>query len=402
MQTFVELILVVIVLLVVSLAYAEIPEKVDYGLVKADNEFGFSLFNGLIEKSPHENVFISPLSISMALQMCYSGADGETKAQIADVMEIAGMPVEAVNQGNHQIIEYLTRGEDVQLEIANSLWAKESIPFHNEYIDALEKYYGAVAYERDFGDPSVVEEINTWVAEQTHDKITQIIQHLDPLAILVLLNAVYFKGAWFDQFNENITEKADFNLHDGTVQKVNMMFKRDDYSYLETKEFQAVKLPYKDRRFEMVVFLPSEGADLNDFLKDKDADWWSNRMSQFREREGNLYLPRFKVEYEIGLNDPLIAMGMADAFTAADADFTKMTPFQPAWISRVIHKTYIEVDEEGTEAAAVTAVVKVGSAAPEPNPPEPFTMRVDRPFFCAIIEKNSNALLFMGAIFKSD
>lgn len=402
MQNFVELILLIIALLVVGLAYAEIPEKVDYGLVKADNEFGFSLFNGLTERSPHENVFISPLSISMALQMCYSGADSKTKAQMGEVMKIAGMPVKAVNSGNRQLIEYLTRGEDVRLEIANSLWAKKEIPFHHEFVDALEEYYHAVAYERDFEDPAVVEEINSWVAEKTHDKIKQIIQQLDPLAILVLINAVYFKGAWFDQFNENVTEKADFYLHDGTIQKVDMMFKRDDYSYLETKEFQAVKLPYKDPRFEMVIFLPSEGTDLNDFLIDKDADWWSNRMSQFREREGNLYFPRFKVEYEIELNDPLIAMGMSDAFTAAEANFTKMTPFQPAWISSVIHKTYLEVDEEGTEAAAVTTVMMAGSAAPEMDPPEPFTMRVDRPFFCAIIERNSGAMLFMGAIYIID
>lgn len=402
MKITLEIMTLLVALLLFGLAFGEVPEKVNYGLVNANNQFGFSLFNGLTERAPHENVFISPLSIAMALQMCYIGADGETKAQMAEVMEIAGMPVDELNRGNRQIIEYMTSSDEVRLEIANSLWAKEDVPFHEDYVQALEEYYDAVAYERDFGDPSVVKEINGWVAEKTHDKITEIIQKLDPLAILVLINAVYFKGAWFDQFNSDVTNKDEFILHDGTKDTVDMMFKRDDYSYLETKEFQAVRLPYKDRRFEMAVFLPSEGTDLNEFLKDKDADWWSNRMTQFREREGNLYLPRFKVEYKIGLNDPLIAMGMKNAFTAADADFTKMTPFQPAWISRVIHKTYIEVDEEGTEAAAVTAVEMAAMSAPEMDPPEPFTMRVDRPFFCAILERNSSALIFMGAIFKPD
>jgi serpin B len=274
------------------------------------------------------------------------------------------------------------------------------VPFREEFIAGLQEYYDASANERDFENPAVLKEINSWVSEKTNGKIDRILDQLDPMAILVLINAVYFKGAWFDQFNANITKEDDFNLHSGGTQKVQMMFKRDDYSYLEADDFQAVRLPYKDRNYEMVIILPSEGEDLSEFMMNKSASWWGETMVNFAKREGNLYLPRFKVEYDLELNDALIGMGMSDAFTAAKADFSGMTPFKPAWISRVIHKTFIEVDEEGTEAAAVTAIEMVGSMAPEMDPPEPFTMIVNRPFFCGIIERNSGAMLFMGTIFK--
>jgi len=400
MQTAVLLTIAFGTIILAACAFSEVPETVDYGLVKADNEFGFTLFNGLTESSPHENIFISPLSITIALQMCYNGADGETKTQMAEVMNIAGMPTEALNHSNQQLIWHLTSSEEVRLQIANSLWARKGVPFHEEFINGLQEYYDASANERDFENPAVLSEINGWVSEKTNGKIDRILSQLDPMAILVLINAVYFKGAWFDQFNSNITEEDDFYLHNGGTQKVQMMFKRDDYSYLEADDFQAVKLPYKDRSYEMVIILPAEGEDLSEFMKNKSASWWGETMVNFAKRDGRLYLPRFKVEYDLELNDALIGMGMPDAFTAAKADFSGITPFEPAWISRVIHKTFIEVDEEGTEAAAVTAIEMVGSMAPEMDPSEPFSMLVNRPFFCGIIERNSGAILFMGTIFK--
>ncbi len=400
MQTAILLIMAFGALILAACAFAEVPEEVDYGLVKADNEFGFTLFNGLAETTPHENIFISPISIAIALQMCYNGADGETKAQMAEVMNIAGMPTEALNHSNQQLIWHLTSSEEVRLEIANSLWARKGVPFHEEFINGLQEFYDASANERDFEDPAVLSEINGWVSEKTNGKIDRILSQLDPMAILVLINAVYFKGAWFDQFNSNITEEDDFYLPNGGTQKVQMMFKRDDYTYLETDDFQAVKLPYKDLNYEMVIILPAEGEDLTEFMKNKNVEWWEETMGEFSKRDGRLYLPRFKVEYELELNDALIGMGMPDAFTAASADFSGMTPFEPAWISRVIHKTFIDVNEEGTEAAAVTAIGMAGSMAPEMDPPEPFSMLVNRPFFCGIIERNSGAILFMGTIFK--
>jgi serpin B len=387
--------------LMACLAFAEVPEEIDFGLVKADNDFGFVLFTGLAEMSQHENVFISPLSIAMALQMCYNGAEGETKTQMASTMMFAGMPTDVLNIGNKQLIAHLTQSEKVRMEIANSIWSRRGMPFNERFISTLTEFYGASANERSFDDPATLKEINGWVAEKTHGKIEEIIRELDPLSILVLINAVYFKGAWFEQFSPNITREDDFRLHNGDIQKVMMMFKSDNYSYLETEEFQAVRLRYEDPRFEMVIFLPAEDNELDDFIKNKDSAWWTSTASQFQWRDGRLSLPRFKVEYELTLNDALMAMGMKDAFKESSADFSAMTPLKPAWISKVIHKTYIEVDEEGTEAAAVTAIEMVGETmAPDMDRPEPFTMRVDRPFFCAITERGSGALLFMGAIFK--
>ncbi|HDR91115.1 MAG TPA: serpin family protein [candidate division Zixibacteria bacterium] len=400
MQTLFLLTIAFGTLFLAACAFGEVPEKVDYGLVKADNEFGFSLFNGLAETSPHENIFISPISIAIALQMCYNGADGKTKSQMAEVMNIARMPIEALNQANQQLIWHLSSSEEVQLEIANSLWARKGVPFREEYITGLQEYYDASANERNFEDPAVLKEINSWVAEKTNGKIDRILDQLDPIAILVLINAVYFKGAWFDQFNANITKEDDFYLYGGGTQKVQMMFKRDDYNYLEADDFQAIRLPYKDRNYEMVIVLPAEGEDLSEFMKNKGTNWWNETLGKFSYLEGRLYLPRFKTEYDVTLNDALISMGMKEAFEETAADFSGITPADPAWISRVIHKTFIEVDEEGTEAAAVTAIEMVGETMAPIDPEEPFTMRIDRPFFCGIIERSSGAILFMGNIFK--
>jgi len=385
-----------------GIASAKVPEEVDYGLVHADNEFGFAIFSQLADTKPQENVLISPLSIAMALQMCYAGASEETQVQMAEVMRISGMPVEAVNRGNSRLMDFLSRNEDVTLETANSLWARGGIPFVEEYIRAIEEFYRAETAELDFTDPKTVTRINEWVSEKTHGKIDRIIDQLDPMAIMVLINAVYFKAAWQNPFNDYVTEEDDFTLANGTKKIVMMMYQHDDFGYFETETFQAVRLPYEGWGFEMLIFLPSVYSNLDSFLGNIGPENWNSWQSEFREQEGKLSMPRFKVEYGATLNDALIAIGMKDAFIAANADFSGITPFKPAWISRVIHKTYIDVDEKGTEAAAVTAIEMAGATAMEMDPPEPFVMIIDRPFFCAIRERNSGALLFMGSVYEPE
>lgn len=394
---------VTILLLCTGMVTCKVPEDFDYSLAKADNELGFEIFTDLARENPQENLFISPLSIAMALQMCYAGASGKTQSQMAEVMRFSGMPPDVVSAGNLQFLDALqSEDSEVTIEIANSLWGRAGIPFEKEFIETIEQYYNGEATELDFVNPASVSTINQWVSENTHGKITQIIEQLDPLAIMVLVNAVYFKGAWQAPFNERATGEEDFYFPDESTAKVMMMNKHDDMSYFETEDFQAVKLDYKGRDYEMLVFLPSMGSSLEKFVKKIDAENWAKWLEGFRTRDGRLGLPRFKVEYKTVLNDALMGLGMKDAFVAADADFSSMTPFKPAWISSVIHKTFIEVDEQGTEAAAVTAIEMCASAAPGMDRPRPFSMVVDRPFFCAIRHIESGAIVFMGAIYEPE
>ncbi len=389
---------------------ARVPEEVNYSLVGSNNAFGFNIFDKLYEEDRSENVFISPASIAIALQLCYNGADGNTKAEMARVLGIEGTSLGDLNYSNSTLIDVLsTPEEDVTLQIANSVWARNGVPFEREFIETAEKSYGALAREIDFGDPKSVDIINEWVSSATNGKIDRIISQLNPLDILLLINAVYFKGVWSEPFRERNTKDEDFHLPGGGTATVPMMSKRDDYSYLETENFQAVKLPYGRFRFEMLIFLPSEDYGLDGFIENLNAkSWnrimnaksWGRSMGDFNKRDGILKLPRFKIEYSAILNDALFALGMNDAFDDTGADFPAMTPVKPVWIGRVIHKTYLDVDEKGTEAAGVTAITMSMLSAPMKDPPKPFVMIVDRPFFCAIRDSKTGAILFMGAINK--
>jgi serpin B len=375
------------------------PSQADERLASANNRFGFSLFAQLSAKQPKENVFISASSVAMALDMTLNGAAGETQQAMMKTLELQGTSPADVNAANLALRKSLANPDpEVKLSIANSLWLGKGMDFLRGFIDANTTSYGAKVSGIDFEAADAGKTINDWVKENTGGKIPSIVPD-GPLPGLVcaLVNAVYFVGRWSDVFDRAQTKDGPFNLLDGSQKKLPMMSQSGEYEYMKAEDFEAIRLPYGRKRMAMYIFLPGKQSSLQQFAAKLSAEQWEKWTSGFEESQGKITLPRFRAEYEVKLNDALSAMGMAVAFGPGKADFSKMCG-QPGavWIDEVRHKTFVEVDEEGTKAAAATSVGMAGAAAPRPV--KPFDMVVDRPFFCAICDRDTNTILFMGAI----
>jgi len=369
--------------------------------VTANTNFGFGLFHAVAGEEYADNVFISPVSVGMALCMTLNGARGETRDAMLEALKLDGLTLQQVNDSSKALLAELASADDaVELSIANSLWANMNVKFLPEFIRTNHRYYNAKVTPLDFASSEAAPAINKWVESHTNGKITGIVDSpIDPLTILFLINAVYFKGAWSEPFSPERTEEADFHLLGGT-KKVQQMRLHSDFRYMESDELQAVRLPYGEGRLSMYVVLPREGFPFGEFCHGLDGDRWNEWMDALTYREGLVALPRFKVEYEKQLNEALTRMGMGVAFEGERADFRLMAEtMDNIFISQVKHKTYIDVNEEGTEAAAATSVEMELTAAPmEEDEPPPFEMVVDRPFILAVRDDQTGALLFLGAI----
>ncbi|MFQ5866021.1 MAG: serpin family protein [bacterium] len=365
-------------------------------LVESDNKFGLKLFKEIIKEEKDKNVFISPLSVSMALGMTLNGANGETKAAMEQTLELAGMTTEEINQSYKSLIELLTNLDPkVIFQIANSIWCRQEITFEQEFINLNKTYFDALVQALDFNDPNSVNIINAWVEENTNGKIKEIVDRIDSEIVMFLINAIYFKGTWTFEFDKDLTQDDLFTLPDGSQKTCKMMKLTGDLPYFENELFQAVDLPYGDALFSMTILLPKPQVDIDSLITEINQENWSQWMDSLSEQSVALSFPKFKLEYEIPLKEILKAMGMAIAFEPYQADFTKMyTGPENVYISKVKHKTFVEVNEEGTEAAAVTSVeVGITSIGPSAIP-----MRVDRPFVFVIRENHSQTILFIGKI----
>ena len=367
-------------------------------LVQANNRFGFSLFSKLTDEQPGENVFISPASVSMCLAMAWNGASGTTRSAMARALALSGLTPDQANRANAALMkDLLSADPKIQLKIANSLWAKKGIQFQPPFISANQQFYKARVTALDFGSPDAAQTINGWVSENTNGLIKSIVDRINPLDILFLVNAIYFKGTWTEQFDKAMTHDQNFYLSADNAVSRKMMAQEGKYSYFADKGFQAVSLPYGSGRLSMYLFVPEDKDGLDAFLAQLTQENWDKWLARFYRMSGNVVLPRFKLEYETGLNDALSALGMAEAFAPGKADFSKMVKTTvPVYISEVKHKTFVEVNEEGTEAAAVTSTRITMTSMPSPH--ERFSIVADHPFFVAIRDNTSGAILFTGAI----
>ncbi len=357
-------------------------------VASANTRFGFKLLHNLRERDPGGNIFISPLSISIALTMTYNGAVGETERAMAEVLEIDGLDLSTINNSNKALRDSLENPDPkVEISIANSIWSRQSVEFNPDFLERNRVFFGAKIASLDFSSPQATETINEWVKTNTNGKIEKIIDRISPQTLLFLINAIYFKGNWQDEFDKAQTRTDTFHLSDGSEKQVQMMRREGEYPYLRGENFQATSLPYGDGRLGMYIFLPNRNSSLDKFLRNLNAENWEGWISQLQDRRHELMLPRFKLEYEVRLNDTLEALGMEVAF-GGGADFSGMGP--SLFISEVKHKTFVEVNEEGTEAVAVTAGILADSVPP------PF--RVDRPFFFAIYDAATRTILFMGTV----
>jgi len=366
-------------------------------LIEADNAFGLEVFQEIREESDDENIMISPLSISVALAMAYNGADGETKLEMEDAMKLNGLTTDEINASYQMLISALqSLDEEVVFEIANAIFYAQGFTVKSDFINTNKTIYNAEVESLDFLSPSAVVTINNWVADKTHDKILTIIEQLNPLDRMVLVNAIYFNGIWTTQFDEEGTHLHNFSKNNGTTLEIPMMNKEDKLDYTSNSLFKAIKMPYGNGQYNMIVFLPADNKNSQDVIDELNSNNWKNWMESFEiEDIVDVTMPRFKFAFEIGLNDVLKKMGMLKAFQPNIADFSKITD-EDLYISSVKHKSFIDVNETGTEAAAVTSVTFTTTSIG--NEPPKITFLVNKPFIFAITEKDTDAILFIGEV----
>ena len=371
---------------------------VDGSVVTANTKLGFSLFNEIRKTEQDKNIFISPFSVSVALAMTLNGAAGETEQAMTNTLQLHGLDSESINTGYAGLRQtLLTSDPKVTLTIANSLWARQGFSFKPDFLQRNTQFFGAEISTLDFDNSSASKTINQWVDTNTNGKIQKIVgDQIDPITVLFLINAIYFKGTWQKEFDPSKTREGPFHLANGDEKQVPMMRQQRWYPYYREENFQAISLAYGDGQMSMYIFLPDRESDLNIFLENLNAESWENWMSQFHEQDVSLVMPKFKLEYGKTLNDPLKALGMDVAFDPELADFSRMASleFGNLYIEKVVHKTFVEVNEEGTEAAAATSV-EVGVKS---VPPPPISFSVDRPFFFAIRDNETKTVLFMGIV----
>jgi serine protease inhibitor len=369
---------------------------VEKTLVQSSNEFGFRLFRRVNMEADGENLFLSPLSVSMALGMTLNGAAGGTESDMRRTLGFGDMDRDAINTSYRSILDMLPGLDPKTLvEIANSIWYRLGFPVLPEFLDVSRSFFDAEVRGLDFSSPDAPGTINGWIEDRTHGKIARMIDDIDPATVMFLINAVYFKGVWKTEFDPKFTLDDVFTRPDGSAVPCRMMRQKTVLGYYETGAFQAADLAYGNGRYAMSVILPKAGQSIETLAASFDAAAWSAIRNGFSEREITLHFPKFKLEYEIELNDALSALGMAVAFQGGLADFSRITGDRSLYIHLVKHKTFVEVDEKGTEAAAVTVVeIRETSAGPG----DEIFMRVDRPFLVVIRERSSDALLFMGKI----
>ncbi|MCO6476922.1 MAG: serpin family protein [Phaeodactylibacter sp.] len=359
----------------------------------ANTEFGFNLFRELHEEAPDKNVFISPLSVATALSMAVNGARGQTQADMRATLEQNGLSLEQANEGFRQLLTLLPALDpEVQLLLANSIWYKQGFPAKEDFLSTNQDYFDSEVAELDFADPQARITINNWVKDNTNGLIESIVdQPIPPDVVMYLINAVYFKGAWRQQFDPELTATAEFQLNGGSATEVEMMnYGQGSLPYFETELFQAIDLAYADSAFTMSVFLPKPGHTVDEVISQLNNANWQQWTESFVYQELLFSFPKFKMKYEESLVKVLTDMGMGIAFTPGIADFTGIAD-AALNIDDVKHKAVIEVNEEGSEAAAVTSVVFENTALPQIP-----VMYVNRPFVFAIRDAQANGILFIG------
>ncbi len=366
-------------------------------LVEADHSFSFKLMNEIIVQDTSKNIFISPLSVSYAFGMALNGANGSTYEAIRNVLELQGLSEDEINQAFLSLMELLINlDEQVIFEIANSIWYKNGFPVLDSYLDVNQQYFNAEISSLDFSDPESVNIINNWVADKTHDKIKKILDSIPPDAVMYLINAIYFKAAWFYEFDKDLTAEESFYIDRENQQECYMMKTTAELDFYTDENLQAVTLPYGKGQYNMTVMLPAQDQDINQFAATFTYLDWSTLLSNMSYGKGTVELPKFKSEYKLLMNDVLKAMGMSIAFSD-QADFTRIVRHGGIYISRVLHKTFVQVDEEGTEAAAVTLIEFRETSAGGDSDLD-FYIKINRPFYFIIHEKESGTILFIGKI----
>ena len=363
--------------------------------------FPVSLFQELSRGKREKNLLVSPFSITCALGMTGNGASGSTLKAMSKTLGFENASEEQVNQYIRNTSESLSNLKNTKIEIANALFSNKNTVFKEKFLNTNKEYFGAGLQALDFKSPQATKTINNWVSEKTHGKIPTIVNKIDDLEKLILINAVYFKGLWKEQFKKTETVEKPFYLSSNKTENVKMMNIRKKFNYFDNEDFQTVSLTYKDPGLSLLLFLPAKESSLEKFENSITPETWNTWMKSYRFRPGKVGLPRYKINDDMGLTDSLSKLGMSVAFDKNKANFDRMTKSKKdgLYISKVKHKTFMEVNEEGTEAAAATAVhMATKSAMMVEKPQVPFEIILNRPFFFALRDSRSNTILFMGHV----
>ncbi|HEY5060859.1 MAG TPA: serpin family protein [Gemmatimonadaceae bacterium] len=366
----------------------------EQSVLSSSNAFSFALWVRINATQPDSNVFVSPLSASFSLGMAFNGAANQTFDEMRSGLQFGTTPLADVDAGYKSLVALLTSLDpSVTMEIANSIWYRNSFPFDQTFLDAGANFFSATITPLNFNDaPGSLAAINSWVNDRTHGKIPTILESINASDVMYLINAIYFKGSWRTRFDATQTIAAPFHSPGGD-QPAHLMHRHGTMSYAATPAYQAVDLPYGDSAFTMTVVLPDPSTTVAAVASSLDAAAWQALTAQLHGGDVDLYLPKVTMSWKRELIPDLEALGMHVPFSSTGADFTKMSPVSGLYISFVKQKTFVDINEEGTEAAAVTATgVSVTSVS------VPSQMRVDRPFIFAIRERLSGTVLFMGKV----
>jgi serine protease inhibitor len=371
------------------------PSEAARSLSQPYAQFGFDMLRELSAAHHNSNIFISPASVAVALAMTSNGAQGATRDAILKTLHSDGQSPDAFNAANRALISEIGNATSVQLSIANALWLQQGFAIEPPFHQVLQKDYSAQAEIVDFRNPSTIQTINGWVAKQTNDRITRLLDQIDPSTLLMLTNAVAFKGKWTLPFDLKETQRHTFSSANGKVHEVPMMKHTAEYAHAAANDLEAIRLPYADGAFAMYIVLPKDADRMQSFLDQLTPDTFSHLTMSLQSGRGTIELPRFTLKYEATLNTVLRTLGMGIAF-GDTADLSGIQKSRQLQISEVRHATFLSVDEEGTEAAAATSI-GIRPLAMRVEPP-PFHMVVDRPFFVAIRDERSGQILFTGRI----
>ncbi|MBI9035937.1 MAG: serpin family protein [Bacteroidales bacterium] len=370
-------------------------------LVTQSNNFGIDIFKKVyLAEEEYDNIMVSPYSISMALGMTLNGANGETEDAMKATLGFSTLEMESINQNYKTIMTHLLSvDQKVKLGIANSIWQRQDFSVIENFTNINKEYFNAETTSLDFLDPTSVDIINNWCAEKTEDKITKVMDEISPEAVMFLINAIYFKGDWKYQFDEESVITGPFSQDDGTQLSVDMMTQEATLNYYDNELMQMIELPYGNEKFTMVVMLPKSGHNLNGLMEELNSNTFNQWMGNLQRQDQVIVtLPRFKFDYKKRLNEMLIDMGMGIAFNPGLADFSGISTAMGLFISFVDHFTFIDVNTQGTEAAAVTVVGIELTSAGEGN----VSFTADHPFVFAITEKETNTILFIGTVTKPE
>lgn len=365
--------------------------------VSQDNDFAFDFLNKTIASVHESNVFVSPMSLSIALGMLRNGAQGETKTEIEMALKLSGLTDDEINS-YYQIMQTSLPKMDgkTDLSIANSIWLREGFSVKADFLKVNAEYFNAYIKALDFNNQNLsLDTINGWCAKKTNNLIPKVLYEIDPNAMMFIMNAVYFKGMWTKQFNPQSTKESSFTNENKETKTVNMMSKEDTVLYGENENAQFVDLPYGNGAFSMTVILPKSGKTAADILQGLNSESFNELNKTMEQRKVKIFIPRFQTKNTYILNDALKSMGMKKAFDSSKAQLDGISDFKPLFVSFVQQDTYVEVTEEGTKAAAVTTIGIYTTSLPVEDTP---VFLVDKPFIFLIHEKSTGIILFIGKI----